>query len=308
MAELATVASAALVETSMMAMPDPVADRVCALSVERLTRAGYSDDVTLLAAELRAEPHRPLALELPADGVWLRSIRRVLDEWLHGVGAGGEDVPAVHLAVVEAATNCIEHAYQQPGGWMWLDVVLDGNGWLRVTVTDHGNWRPPSADPERRGRGLRLMHSLMDSVDVHWSDRGTTVTMARTLQHPAVFSPAIPQPAPVPSVENFRTRVRPAARSRLLVAGPVDTTTAGSLQNRISEVSQGGVLPVDVDLSAVTQLASAGVRVLYDCARTTGEGSGRVRLLAPTGCPARLVLELTGLDGVLEVLPAAPPG
>lgn len=115
------------------------------------------------------------------------------------VGAAGDDVPAVHLAVVEAATNCVEHAYQGSAGWMWLDVVLDGDGRLRVTVTDHGTWRPPPRDPECRGRGLRLMHSLMESVDVHRSGRGTTVTMARTLQHPAVLS----------FVVRVRTRWRP---------------------------------------------------------------------------------------------------
>lgn len=96
------------------------------LAADALARLGCADDVTLLAAELRAEPHRPLVLELPAEAVWLRGIRRALDEWLHGVGAGPDDVPAVHLAVVEAATNCVEHAYQGPGGWRWCSTATAG--------------------------------------------------------------------------------------------------------------------------------------------------------------------------------------
>lgn len=307
MADLASVASAAIWETPASPIPGPAADRLCSVVVERLTRSGYSDDVTVLAAEMRVEPHRPLAIELPAEAMWLRGIRRALDEWLHGVGAGEQDVPAVHLAVIEAATNCVEHAYRDANeaGWMWLDAVLDGDGRLRVTMTDHGRWRPPPRDPEHRGRGLRLMNSLMESVDVHRTEGGTTVTMARTLRHSAVLSPPARQPVLAPSAPDFGTEIRPGEPPRLLVSGPVDTTSAPTLLNRISELSRGGVLPVDVDLSDVTHLASAGVRVLFECARTAQEGPGPVRLVVPQGSPARLVVELTGLDRALEVL-AAP--
>jgi anti-anti-sigma factor len=302
MEQLAAVASAAMWEAPAQSDPDSLADRLCGLVVERLTRSGYSDDVTVLAAEMRVEPHRPLALELPADGMWLRGIRRALDEWLHAVGAHGEDVPTVHLAVVEAATNCVEHAYREAGGWMWLDVVLDGDGRLRATVTDHGRWRSPPDGTDYRGRGMRLINSLMESVDVHSSGRGTTVTMARTLRHPTVFLLARRAPPAASSAEDFGTGMRQGARPCLVVSGPVDMVTAGALRNRISELSRGGMRPIDVDLAAVTQLASAGVQVLYDCARTA-EGAALVRLLVPVHCPARFVLELTGLDEVLELLP-----
>lgn len=303
MENLARVASAALWEVPMSPDSGPLADRVSGLVVERLTRDGYVDDVMVLAAELRTEPHRPLVLELPAEARWLRGIRRALDEWLHAVGAGSEDVPAVHLAVVEAATNCIEHAYRDASGWMWLDAVLDGEGRLRVTVTDHGTWRPPAPDPDYRGRGLRLMHSLMDSVDVHRSDRGTTITMARRLQRPAVLLPARPESPAAAATMDFSAEVVPGPRRRLVVTGPVDSSTAGALQNRIAELSQGGVLPLDVDLTAVTQLASAGVQMLYDHTRTTGRTPGKLRLVVSKGCPAHYVLELTGLATLLDILP-----
>jgi serine phosphatase RsbU (regulator of sigma subunit)/anti-sigma regulatory factor (Ser/Thr protein kinase)/anti-anti-sigma regulatory factor len=302
MENLARVASAALWEVPMSPRPGPLADRVCGLAVERLTRDGYVDDVTVLAAELRTEPHHPLVLELPAEARWLRGIRRALDEWLHGVGAGNEDVPAVHLAVVEAATNCIEHAYREVSGWMWLDAVLDGEGRLRITVTDHGTWRTPSPDPEYRGRGLRLMRSLMDSVDVHRSDRGTTITMARKLQRPAVLLPGLYEPPGGPDAVEFGTEVVPGPRPRLVVTGPVDSITAGALQNRIAEVSQGGVLALDIDLTAVTQLASAGVQMLYEHARSFAQTPGRLRLVVPKGSPVHFVLGLTGLAALLDIL------
>jgi anti-anti-sigma factor len=302
MEQLAAVASTAMWAAPAQQDADSLADRVCGRTVERLTRSGYADDITLLGAELRVEPHRRLALELPADGVWLRGIRRALDEWLHAVGARGEDVPAVHLAVVEAATNCVEHAYREAGGWMWLDVMLDSDGRLRATVTDRGGWRSPPEDTDYRGRGMRLINSLMESVEVHSSDQGTIVTMARTLRHPTVFLPARRAPPATSSGVDFGTEMRQGPPPCLIVSGPVDMATAGALRNRISELSRGGLRPIDVDLTAVTQLASAGVQVLYDCARTA-EGAALVRLLAPVHCPARFVLELTGLDEVLELLP-----
>ena len=46
-------------------------------------------------------------------------------------------------------------------------------------MTDHGQWRPPRG--ENRGRGLPLMHTLMDEVDVRQTDEGTSVTLTRTL-------------------------------------------------------------------------------------------------------------------------------
>ena len=50
---------------------------------------------------------------------------------------------------------------------------------MTITVTDHGQWRPPRG--ENRGRGLPLMHTLMDEVDVRHTDEGTSVTLISTL-------------------------------------------------------------------------------------------------------------------------------
>lgn len=162
-------------------------DRLCAEAVRWLVSSGHPRNAAVCAAELRVEPIRPLVLVLPAEGTSLRVIRRALSDWLHDVGAGDEDVSAVHLAVVEAATNCVEHAYAGSGGRMWVDAVLDGAGQLQVIVTDCGQWRHPRPASKHRGRGLRLMHSLMDAVLVFRSNRGTTVTMSRTLQHPVGY-------------------------------------------------------------------------------------------------------------------------
>jgi serine/threonine-protein kinase RsbW len=52
-----------------------------------------------------------------------------------------------------------------------------GQGIVTVTVTDYGCWRPPSADPGSRGRGLTLIRGLAAAVEITPTARGTSVTM-----------------------------------------------------------------------------------------------------------------------------------
>jgi anti-sigma regulatory factor (Ser/Thr protein kinase) len=58
------------------------------------------------------------------------------------------------------------------------------DGRLVVIVEDEGEWRPPSRT-DQRGRGLALMHGLMDDVDIAPSDAGsgTRVTLRRRVDH-----------------------------------------------------------------------------------------------------------------------------
>jgi anti-sigma regulatory factor (Ser/Thr protein kinase) len=46
-------------------------------------------------------------------------------------------------------------------------------------VRDHGHWRPPRG--KNRGRGLKLMETLMDGVDIRREDSGTTIELRRVL-------------------------------------------------------------------------------------------------------------------------------
>jgi anti-sigma regulatory factor (Ser/Thr protein kinase) len=48
---------------------------------------------------------------------------------------------------------------------------------VEVTVRDSGSWRPPSS--AQGGRGLHLMHGLMDGVDMDTGPNGTIVRLRR---------------------------------------------------------------------------------------------------------------------------------
>ena len=58
-----------------------------------------------------------------------------------------------------------------------------GKDRIRVVVNDSGRWSPP-AERANRGLGLRLIRSLMSSLDIAESETGTTITIEKELAEP----------------------------------------------------------------------------------------------------------------------------
>jgi anti-sigma regulatory factor (Ser/Thr protein kinase) len=99
----------------------------------------------------------------------------------HGVGAlavrGGFDrdaIHAVHLAVTEAATNAIVHAYEDREGDLEVTARLHDDE-LEVVVADSGPGLAPRADSPGLGFGLPLMAGLATRMDLVQRDPGTAV-------------------------------------------------------------------------------------------------------------------------------------
>ncbi|MGZ8567292.1 MAG: ATP-binding protein, partial [Actinomycetota bacterium] len=57
---------------------------------------------------------------------------------------------------------------------------LDDERSLTATVTDSGAWRNGGASG--RGYGLQIMHALMDEVIIEPGDRGSVVTLRKTVE------------------------------------------------------------------------------------------------------------------------------
>jgi anti-sigma regulatory factor (Ser/Thr protein kinase) len=91
-------------------------------------------------------------------------------------GFSDKDVYNIQLATDEAASNIIEHAYQNmPGKVLELSCDMKGNV-ITITLTDYGESFDPSIVPvpdlkadlsDRKigGLGLFLMRKLMDDID-----------------------------------------------------------------------------------------------------------------------------------------------
>ena len=309
MAELAEVAGdAASGRTLPMDAPPMAAERVCELVVELLTRTGYADDVTALAAQRLAEPAPPLRLELPGVRASLTRARDEFGRWLVRVGATAEDAEALHLAMVEVFTNAIEHAYPQapaPGGPdagpIELAAVLGDDGWVECRIADHGTWQPPDPAEADRGHGLMVARHVVDSLQVSHAD-GTTVVLRHRLCRPAILASRhhSPQPAAYPAEPPFGvdTSAGPGGGAWAQVRGALTITTADLLARRLLAASRGGTLPLTADLTGVTQLASAGVSALYLVREQLAAHEQDLVLVTAPNSVAATVLDLVRLPHI----------
>jgi PAS domain S-box-containing protein len=135
---------------------------------------GYDDDVAIVVYR---DVHAPFRNQLPALPELLSEVRQRLSAWLRAAAVPDDLVSDIVLAVNEAATNCVEHAYvgRDPGD-MRVEAHLVDRG-VRVRVADDGHWKTPSGDTRLRGRGLPMMDAVSESVSVERAPTGTAVDM-----------------------------------------------------------------------------------------------------------------------------------
>lgn len=125
----------------------------------------------------------PLRTDLPAEPRTPRRVRQLLSEWLNRGGCAAETAEDLVLAVNEAVSNCVEHAYPPGrGGTVAVDAVAvgcdQGGSHAIVTVTDTGSWRKAPHDPGFRGRGLAMMEATVQELHIgHPAQGGTQVRM-----------------------------------------------------------------------------------------------------------------------------------
>ncbi|MEV4642068.1 SpoIIE family protein phosphatase [Actinoplanes sp. NPDC049548] len=294
-AELARTAANAAAGRALHAPAATAAERVCTQTVELMVRAtGHRDDITLLAAQRVTAP-ADLVLELPAELASLRTARVVLADWLAAAGAAEEDVFLLQHALGELVTNAIEHAFD---GALGKDVVrlavrLSPTGRVEAEVTDHGTWREP-ARQSLRGRGLALTAQLVGGLRVVPGPAGTVATIQHPLLRPAQ-TPGRPDPTPHEPVDDMPLRIDEVTPSEIRVSGTADAASASMLRQDLLRRTRGGHLPVTVDLTGVTHLASAGVSALHHVAEQHREQGAELDLHAARGSAAQAVLDLVGL-------------
>jgi anti-anti-sigma factor len=275
-------------------------DRLCSQTLELLLRTtGYSDDVTLLAAQRRTLP-TPLHLVVDADARAAGTVRASIRDWLERIGADPADNSAVVHAVSEYVENAAEHAYPAA-----VDAGIDvraevgDDGTVRVSVTDHGRWQDRQGGASHRGRGLAMADAFMTNTRVTHDPAGTTATLTHRLSRTAriVTDPRIihvnHSAAHLPTEYGFAVNVDTSGY--VVVAGDVDSLTAPTLAGRLSTQSAAGTAPLTIDLTAVTHLGSAGVAVLADVWQRASRHQTECTLLAPPGSAAHHVLTLVQL-------------
>ena len=111
----------------------------------------------------------------------IASIRHAIGDVAERAGATGQGLAAVRLAVSEAATNAVRHAYDDGriAGEIRVsaDVDADDRQVLVVAVSDDGPGLHPRPDSPGMGLGLPLIAQSALSVDITNNAPGVTVSM-----------------------------------------------------------------------------------------------------------------------------------
>jgi anti-sigma regulatory factor (Ser/Thr protein kinase) len=169
-------------------VPGPV-ESVCANVMGQLIGdTPADDDVALLAMRRHtsAGDHSgeigPLNLMMPAQPWSLKTIRDAMRRWLVTVGARPRVITDLLIAVGEACTNAVKHAYGPQRGMVSVYLELQPPD-VVATVEDTGRWRRPRG--EHRGRGTLFMRSCADEVRIDPHAVGTKVVIRRRLTQAA---------------------------------------------------------------------------------------------------------------------------
>jgi serine/threonine-protein kinase RsbW len=123
----------------------------------------------------------------PAQPPQVAAVRRAVSAVARRGGADTATLIRLELAVSEAATNVVLHAYRMPssGGRIHVIALVD-RGALDVRVRDTGCGMAPHPDSPGMGLGLSLMASECDHFELRCADGGGTEVLLRfVLPEPA---------------------------------------------------------------------------------------------------------------------------
>jgi anti-anti-sigma factor len=253
------------------------------------------DDVALLALRPLPISSEPLHLRLRAEPEVLITLRRALRQWLLDLGGEPEEVGEIVLACNEAASNVLEHAYGQEEGILEVGAVCDERN-VHITVRDFGQWRVSRGI--EHGRGLQLMHSLVDSVEVVRGPTGTEVQLRRRLgPGEAPHQPVAPEASLMAGLEDPGVELVELERE-------IDLSNVGEMADLLGRAVDNHPLGLVVDLSRTTYLDSAGIRLLFQVAARLERHRQQLRVVVPEGSPIRRVLALTRFESCAPIDPS----
>lgn len=232
------------------------------------------------------------SLTVPAQLDSLAVISEFINSATHRAQMSEREAWQVQLAVDEAATNIIQHAYADSDtGVITLQWLIEA-GELQITLVDNG--RPfdptqvptpdihsPFEDRQAGGLGIYLMHKLMDTVAFEFDDTGNTLVLCKRFAAPNVVS-----------AQRFTLEGRLDARGTTAALAPVNAALAA------------GARSILIDLQHVTFLSSSGLRALLLVRRSLNERHGA---LALCGLQAQVeeVFIMTGFAQVFEIFRTA---
>jgi anti-sigma regulatory factor (Ser/Thr protein kinase) len=116
----------------------------------------------------------------PSTPSGVGAIRRDVAAFATQAGMDEHGVGDIRLAVSEAATNAVVHAYKEEEGTLGVRAHVDG-GDLIVVVSDTGLGLAPRHDSPGLGLGMPLMATVTTSFSIVSTGSGTEVHMTFAL-------------------------------------------------------------------------------------------------------------------------------
>ncbi len=156
----------------------PLTDQAAALQQSIFNGHSNRDDAAILFLSRTAPVESYLFSAVPVVATIARAI--VADE-LTALGIEHDRRFGILVALGEAIANAIEHAYHGAApGLIRLKLEHDGRQ-VALIVEDFGCWKPFVRGGDR-GRGIELMHAIMDGVQIRSTRESTQIVLKADME------------------------------------------------------------------------------------------------------------------------------
>jgi serine/threonine-protein kinase RsbW len=128
---------------------------------------------------------------IPSSQENLVDVDLFIEGTLRGYGAGESTIADIAISVSELVNNAIMHGNKSSPDKSVTVSITKANSSVQITIRDQGNGFDPDhvANPiednnllKEVGRGIFIVRSLMDSVDITASAAGTTVVITKSIK------------------------------------------------------------------------------------------------------------------------------
>ena len=129
-------------------------------------------------------------IKIPANLKYLTDVDDFIEGFLRDCGAEESVVADIAISVSELVNNAVANGSRYSPDQPIIVTIDKTNGAVTITVSDQGTGFNPDeiADPladenllKEAGRGIFIVRSLMDAVDINASGQGTMVTITKAL-------------------------------------------------------------------------------------------------------------------------------
>ena len=130
------------------------------------------------------------SITIPSNMEYLATVDDFIEGILRGYGTNESIIADIAISVSELVINSINHGNKSAEDKMVSLSVNKTDGDVSITISDEGSgFEPESIESpldeanllKDTGRGIFIVKSLMDKVDVNMTEKGTSITITKTI-------------------------------------------------------------------------------------------------------------------------------